>query len=127
VLGAQAVAAGGKLIVCDRHATDPSSLAARLAGLERHFLLPVARTEDEIVGALQHAYDVLERRMAGDPDRSLVLVMGEELTALFVRMRDKVEPCSPPSWSRAASSASTRSPSASSPRRSKSASSGTWR
>jgi hypothetical protein len=92
VLAAQAVNDGGKLIVCDRHAGDVQSFATRMTGLEGAYLTSVAQSEKDIVAALALAVDVLNARMDGDSDRSPVLVMGEELTAMLIRMRDKVEP-----------------------------------
>ena len=73
---------GAKLVICDPHAEDEESLATRVAPLQPAFLCDIADDEQTILDALNLADDVLQRRKKGNPDRTPLIVVVDEWTAL---------------------------------------------
>lgn len=83
LLLAQSAAHGARLVLCDPHAGDSESLAARCAGLAPAFLCEPARIPSDILAALRLAHDELQRRKAGAPERWPLIVAIDEWTSLL--------------------------------------------
>ena len=79
---AQSAAAGAQLVICDPHAGDEESLSIRTAALSPSFLCDVAEDERAIFHALKLADAELQRRKAGDPNRTPLIVAVDEWSAL---------------------------------------------
>lgn len=79
---AQSTLAGARLIICDPHAADEESLAARIAPLEAAFLCDIAEDERAILHALRLADAELRRRKAGHRDRTPMIVAVDEWNSL---------------------------------------------
>jgi len=77
---------GGRFVVLDRHfGAGPESLGASLQPLRSLMPFNVASTESQMVDALRYVLDVGRRRLNGDPDRSPLIMVVDETTALFQR------------------------------------------
>jgi hypothetical protein len=79
---AQSALNGARLVVCDPHAHDSESLAARVSPLSPAFLCDIADDDKSILAALRLADDVLRRRKKGDTDRMPVIVAVDEWASL---------------------------------------------
>lgn len=79
---AQSAAAGAQLVICDPQAGDVESLANRVAPLRPAMLCDIADDDKSIGAALDLAYDVLDRRDKGDPDRRPIIVAIDEWLSL---------------------------------------------
>lgn len=79
---AQSALHGARLVVCDPHAGDAESLAARVSGLAPAFLCDVAEDDKAIFHALRLASDELKTRRGGAPQRWPLIVAVDEWTAL---------------------------------------------
>jgi hypothetical protein len=85
---AQSAAHGARLIICDPHAGDAESLAARCAGLRASHLCEPAEDPRDILTALRLARDALMSRKRGDRDRTPIIVAIDEWTALYRALGD---------------------------------------
>lgn len=83
LLLAQSAAHGARLVICDPHAGDSESLAARCAGLAPAFLCEPASDPRDILSAIRLADDELQRRKAGAPERWPLIVAIDEWTSLL--------------------------------------------
>lgn len=79
---AQSALAGARLVVCDPHARDSESLAARVSPLSAAFVCDIAEDDRSILSALRLADDVLQGRKKGDSDRTPVIVAIDEWASL---------------------------------------------
>lgn len=79
---AQSALSGAQLVICDPHAGDEESLAARVAPLALAYLCDVAEDERAILHAVKLADAELQRRKQGDPDRTPLIVAIDEWSAL---------------------------------------------
>ncbi len=79
---AQSAINGAQLVICDPHAGDEESLAARVQPLAPAFLCDIADDERSILQALKLADEELQRRKDGDPNRRPLIVAVDEWTSL---------------------------------------------
>lgn len=80
---AQSAAHGARLIICDPHAGDDESLAARCNGLRASYLCEPAEDRRDILAALRLARDTLAARRGGDRDRAPVIVAIDEWASVY--------------------------------------------
>src|SRR5439155_15228343 len=79
---AQSALNGAQLVICDPHAGDDESLAARVSPLAPAFVCDIAEDDRAILAALKLADDTLQRRKRGDKDRRPLIVAIDEWSAL---------------------------------------------
>ncbi len=76
----------GRFVVLDRHyGAGEESLGASLQPLRSLMPFDVAANERQMVDALRYVLDVGRKRIAGDPDRTPLIMVVDETTALFQR------------------------------------------
>lgn len=82
----QSALQGGRFVVLDRHyGAGEESLGASLQPLRGMMPFDVASTEAQMVDALRYVLDVGRRRLRGDSDRTPLVLVVDETTALFQR------------------------------------------
>jgi len=79
---AQSALNGARLVICDPHAGDAESLAARVAPLRSSFACDIAEDDRAILHALQFADGELQRRKKGHADRTPLIVAIDEWSSL---------------------------------------------
>lgn len=78
----QSALQGGRLVICDPHASDEQSLAARIAPLQSALLCNIADDDKTILSALKMADDKLQRRKHGHKARWPIVVAVDEFLSL---------------------------------------------
>jgi hypothetical protein len=82
----QSALQGGRFVVLDRHyGAGEESLGASLQPLRSLMLCDVAATEQAMVSTLRYVLDAGRRRLHGDPERTPLIMVVDETTALFQR------------------------------------------
>lgn len=82
----QSALQGGRFVVLDRHyGAGEESLGASLQPLRGLMMCDVAANERQMVDALRYVLDVGRRRLAGAGDRTPLILVVDETTALFQR------------------------------------------
>lgn len=79
---AQAVQLGAKLIIIDRHAGNPESLATKLSPLASSFVTSPASNDADILAACDFIQDSFKRRQQGQPHYPLIVVADEFLALM---------------------------------------------
>jgi len=85
-LACQSVLAGARLVVIDPHlAAGDESLAASIAPLAPAYLVAPPTTPAGMVDAIKLVHGILQQRLDGDKDRTPVIALVDEYTALITR------------------------------------------
>lgn len=85
-LACQSVLAGAKLVVIDPHINaGDESLAASIAPLAAAYLVQPPTTAQGMVDAIKLVHNILQARLAGDPDRTPVIALVDEYTSIIKR------------------------------------------